>query len=50
MRQLDLRQAPAEVEYALQLVHDAGDRTPDGIEYIGDRIFDPVYDIGLNSS
>ena len=24
MRQLDLRQAPAEVEYALQLVHDAG--------------------------
>ena len=46
MRQLDLRQAPAEVEYAFQLVYDAGNRAPDGIEHIGDRALDPVYDVG----
>jgi hypothetical protein len=31
VRQLDLRQAPAEVEYAFQLVYDAGDRAPDAV-------------------
>ena len=44
--QLDLRQAPAEVEYALQLVYDAGYRAPDGIEHIRDGTFDPIYNIG----
>lgn len=36
----------AEVEHRFQLVHDAGNRTPDGIEHIGDGTLDAVHDIG----
>ena len=42
MRQLDVRQAPAEIEDPLQLAHDALHKGPDAVEHGCEGGLDPV--------